>query len=88
MPSTKKRINLTVPDEIYEQIQEYKKSNGLTNDATACLQLIVRQLNGAKAWEQIVNMVRSSTAEQVLELSNQGAYAMKELVDQTAAETT
>ena len=48
MPSLKKRINLTIPDNIYERIQVYKENNGLTNDATACLQLIVRQLNAEK----------------------------------------
>ncbi|MBE7002940.1 MAG: hypothetical protein E7425_01475 [Ruminococcaceae bacterium] len=48
MPSTKKRINLTVSDKIYERIQTYKAENGLENDATACLQLIVRQLNAEK----------------------------------------
>lgn len=45
MPSTKKRINLTVSDNIYERLQEYKYENGLESDATACLQLIVQQLN-------------------------------------------
>lgn len=44
MPSDKKRINLTVPDAVYQQLQVYKESNGLTNDATACLQLIVQRL--------------------------------------------
>ena len=45
MPSDKKRINLTIPDEIYERLQAYKNETGIVNDATACLQLIVQQLN-------------------------------------------
>ena len=45
MPSDKKRINLTIPDNIYQQLQTFKADNGITNDATACLQLIVQQLN-------------------------------------------
>ena len=44
MPSDKKRINLTIPDEIYERLQAYKNETGIVNDATACLQLIVQQL--------------------------------------------
>lgn len=42
MPSDKKRINLTIPDNIYQQLQTFKADNGITNDATACLQLIVQ----------------------------------------------
>ena len=38
MPSDKKRINLTIPDEIYERLQAYKNETGIVNDATACLQ--------------------------------------------------
>ena len=41
MPSDKKRINLTVTDELYARIQEYKKEHGVSGDASACLQLIV-----------------------------------------------
>lgn len=45
MPSTKKRINLTVPDAIYLRLQSFKSDYGVINDATACLQLITQQLN-------------------------------------------
>lgn len=45
MPSTKKRINLTVPDSLYQRLQQYKEQNGMSCDATACLQLITKQLN-------------------------------------------
>ena len=43
MPSDKKRINLTVPDDVYELLQKYKKNACISNDATACLQLIIVQ---------------------------------------------
>ena len=33
MPSDKKRINLTIPDNIYQQLQTFKADNGITNDA-------------------------------------------------------
>lgn len=49
MPSEKKRINLTVPDDVYERIQAYMKANGLYSDATACLQLICLRLNTEEA---------------------------------------
>jgi hypothetical protein len=48
MPSDKKRINLTVPDEVYQAIQAFKAENGLYSDATACMQLLVLQLNAVQ----------------------------------------
>lgn len=48
MPSKNKRINLTVPVSVYELLEEYKKENGIINDATACLQLIIVQLKTIK----------------------------------------
>ena len=46
MSSDKKRINLTVPDELYARLQAYGKETGALTDAGACLQLIVQRLNG------------------------------------------
>ena len=46
MSSDKKRINLTVPDELYARLQAYRKETGALTDAGACLQLIVQRLNG------------------------------------------
>lgn len=45
MPTDKKRINLTVSDEVYECLQIYKKTFGIYTDAGACLQLIRQRLN-------------------------------------------
>lgn len=44
MPSTLKRINLTVPPEIYAELQKYKYEQGIATDASACLQLITQAL--------------------------------------------
>ena len=57
MPSTKKRINLTVPDNIYEMLQKYKHENGLTSDATACLQLVVQQLKAQENGKAFFNFM-------------------------------
>ena len=82
MPSTKKRINLTVPDAIYEQLQQYKAERGITNDASACLQLIVQQLRAAetgKAWE---HLLRTATPEQLAALSADGLLTLKSAIEQ------
>ena len=36
MPTDKKRINLSIPEEVYERLAKYKKKNGITSDAGAC----------------------------------------------------
>ena len=77
MPSTKKRVNLTLPDDIYERLQAYERKNGLTNDATACLQLVVKQLNAIDQSEIVLNYISSSSLEQLNQLSAEGMEALK-----------
>lgn len=79
MPTTKKRINLTVPDPVYEQLQAYKELNGIVNDASACLQLIVQQLKAQETSRAFMKLVQDSSMEQLMQLSNEGLSVIKEL---------
>lgn len=80
MPSDKKRINLTVPDVIYQQLQGYKAENGLTSDATACLQLIVQQLKSQENSKLMLKLLQETSVEQLQQISAEGlAYAKEEL---------
>lgn len=78
MPSTKKRINLTVPDAVYEELQEYKAERGITNDAGACLQLIVQQLRSAKAGKALERLILNTPDEELAQLSLGGNQLLKE----------
>lgn len=78
MPTDKKRINLTIPDPIYEKLQSYKERNGVLSDATACLQLITQQLKGLEETELMMELVRKSSTQQLLQLSQEGLSFMKE----------
>lgn len=78
MPSDKKRVNLTIPDAIYEKLQAYKERSGVLSDATACLQLITQQLKGLEETELMMDFVRRSSAQQLLQLSQEGLSFMKE----------
>lgn len=78
MPSDKKRINLTVPDNVYKRLQTYKEEYGIASDATACLQLIVQQLNGLENTKQMFKLVKEYSPEQLLALSQEGFLAVKE----------
>lgn len=79
MPSDKKRINLTIPDEVYERLQAYKNESGIVNDATACLQLIVQQLKAYENNKVIMNFLQNSTLEQLRQAANEGAAQLQDL---------
>lgn len=82
MPSTKKRINLTVPDAIYEQLQEYKEVNGIANDAGACLQLIVQQLKSQEQSRMMIKAFMAMSADEIADISADGAKAIREMLAQ------
>lgn len=83
MPSDKKRINLTVPDAIYERLQVYKSKYGITNDASACLQLIVQQLNGQETSEAILKLAQSASLDQLTAMSKEGLSYLKSELEQS-----
>ena len=81
MPSDKKRINLTIPDELYERLVSYKKKNGISSDAGACLQLIVRQLDAIDNTEAMLDIVRKFSVDELNQISEQGMSQLKGLAD-------
>lgn len=81
MPTTNKRINLTVPEHLYKRIEAYKTKNGISSDAAACLQLIVRQLDGIDSTEQMLQMVNRFTTEELVEISKLGIQDFKKLTE-------
>ena len=81
MPSDKKRINLTVTDELYARIQEYKKEHGVSGDASACLQLIVQQLNNLANSKVMLQLLRNCSVEQLTAISQEGFTELKNAVE-------
>ena len=63
MPSEKKRINLTMPDDLYEKLQDYKSKKFVASDAAACLQLIAKQLDGWKATAKLLKALQNLSQE-------------------------
>lgn len=78
MPTTKKRVNLALSDDIYERLQRYKEKNGISSDAGACLMLIIRQLDAIAETEQMMNIVSRFTMEELQQLSNIGLSMIKD----------
>ena len=78
MPTIKKRINLTVPDELYEKLQDYKQKHGIESDASACLQLVTQQLKAAEQSEAMLDFIKNSNMEQLMQLSKEGFTFMKQ----------
>ncbi len=77
MPSDKKRINLTVPDDVYALLQDYKKSACISNDATACLQLIIQQLKSETGKQVFMKLFENLSLEQLQQISNEGLGFLK-----------
>ncbi len=77
MPSDKKRVNLTIPDELYARLQAYKTEQGISNDASACLQLIVQQLNGLENSKAMLRLINNCSVEQLTKLSVDGLTLTK-----------
>lgn len=81
MPSTKKRINLTVPDNIYDKLQAYKYENGLENDATACLQLIVQQLNNRENGKLLLQSLKEIPLDVLVQGTKSGYGLIQEAIE-------
>ena len=81
MPTEKKRINLTLPDEIYSRLQVYRNRYGISSDAGACLQLIVRQLDNIENGERMLQMVSRFTEEELQQMTSMSIPVMKQLID-------
>ena len=79
MPSNNKRVNLTISDPVYERIQAYKLKNGITSDAAACMQLIVRQLDGIENAERMMELAMRFKPDELERLSSIGLETIKAL---------
>lgn len=78
MPTKNKRVNLTIPDVLYEKIQEFKEENGITSDASACIQLINAQLRSLENTKVMLQTMRKLTPEQIEQMGKQGIDTMRE----------
>lgn len=81
MPTDKKRINLTIPETIYERLQVYRDRNGIASDAGACLQLITRQLDAIESTEKLLAAASKFSVEELQQISNVGVPLLKHLAD-------
>lgn len=81
MPTTNKRINLTIPDQLYERIQAYKQKYGISSDASACLQLVKRQLDTIDHDDMMMKMVSKFSLEELQNISNMGLTVVKAFMD-------
>lgn len=79
MPSENKRINLTVPDDVYVRIQKYRKDNAIMSDAAACMQLIMKQLQAEENSKMIIKTLKSLSPEQLQEISLLGMNEIRSM---------
>ena len=83
MPTDKKRVNLTIPDDVYERIARFRKKNSIPSDAGACLQLIQRQLDAIDQTEEMMKMVRQFTPDDLRQINDIGMNQLTKLLNAT-----
>ena len=85
MPTEKKRVNLTIPEDVYERIVSFRQKNGIPSDAGACLQLIQRQLDSIEQMEEMMKMVRQFTPEDLKIINDIGMSQLTDLMNAESA---
>ena len=80
MPTDKKRVNLTIPEEVYTRLLTYRTKNGISTDAGACLQLIVRQLDSIENSEKILALMSRYSLEELKQISDEGLTSIQALI--------
>ena len=53
--------------------------DGFTSDATACLQLITKQLKGEERTQAMFNLIQNMNMEQLQQISAEGFALIKQL---------
>lgn len=86
MPTTKKRVNLALSDEVYGKLQQYKERYGITSDAGACVMLIVRQLDAVAESEQLMKMMSKFSKEELQQMSELGVEAILRMNESNKAQ--
>lgn len=72
MPTTKKRVNLALSEDVYERISAFMKKNGITSAAGACVMLIVQQLDAIDNNAKMMDFISQFPLEELQKLSNLG----------------
>lgn len=85
MPSKFKRINLTVPDDVYEKILRYKEEQAIFSDATACLQLVVKQLRAEENSRAMLNLMRNISREDFTRLTSESFDELQPILQEISS---
>ena len=65
----------------YVRLQAYKNEQGISSDASACLQLIVQQLNGLEQSKAMLRLINNCSVEQLNKLSMEGLTLTKSVLE-------
>ena len=85
MPTEKKRVNLTIPEDVYERLANFRKKNSIPSDAGACLQLIQRQHDSIDQMEEMMKMVRQFTPDDLRKINDIGMNQLTNFMNAEAA---
>lgn len=77
MPSSNRRMNLAIPEDLYQKILTYKEANCMPTAASACIQLMRLQLRSIEQTEKAMEMFRKLSQEQIDQLTKEGLDFIK-----------
>ena len=72
MPTSKKRVNLALSEDVHERITAFMKKNGITSTAGACVMLIVQQLDAIDNNAKMMDFISQFPLEELQKISNLG----------------
>lgn len=81
MPSTNKRVNLTIPPDVYERLKQYMQETGELSDAGACLHLVVQQLNAYGNNKMFTTFISKMSNDALKKISDDGIDTIKSIVE-------
>lgn len=77
MPTTNKRVYITIPASVEEDLKNYMARYGIRTYATACTQLITRALENERKAQETMDMLKQFTPEQLEAFSAIGLQALQ-----------
>ena len=81
MPSTNKRVNLTIPPDVYERLKQYMQETGELSDAGACLHVVVQQLNAYENNKMFTTFISKMSNDALKKISDDGIDTIKSIVE-------
>lgn len=77
MASDTRRVNLSLDPDFHDEINEWRKENGVSSMAAACTMLIRQALTSNQQMKQMYDLIKHMPMDKLMEISQEGFDFMK-----------